>query len=693
MKKPILISVVMYLIFFWQLLLPNFSFWKSDAELIYLPARFYIYEKITQEKSFPFWTERMFSGFPIYADFENAYLNPINVLSILLFGPIYSYKILHFFSYLIGSLCLYYWLKNKGYNLVSFSIANLIFYFNTFMLNHQIHFNVIAGFYLFPSILFLIDEIINKFEIKKIIFLSLTISYIALWGHAQTTFMICFGGLIYFIFYSFKNLNLRKSIYFAVLSTLLILMQIIPQYLPSFNLYQDSLREETINFRQGSLTPELIALTFIPNLFGKSYNYIGNKLIYTEYTYTETYIYLGISSILLAILGIFFIKKDKFFFFLYSYILIFFFLAFNAFNPLLNENTPILNIFRYWQRSMLFFSFAVAILASTLVQNLYSYIYDKKDFIKSTFYVVFPIIYLYIISLFPNNFLQAFKKDGVFKITEILSYKNLVNIEDFFIVVIIGFVTLILVYFLYQITYFQKFIPKKLLLFGVFVIIFLDLKFFNLDVLEYRIDNISNYKLPKLDEKYSNIRVYNKTLALDGMEHTLVNSWNPFGYSQFKEKEYSKLFFDSGLSNLRKAKDAFPKDRYPELEKFGIKYLLENENETEILKNNVDLVLQNIEGEVFSKKEGEVDFKLNSQENQKIILFLKYNKNWNILINNQPVNFSKEGLFIGLNIYKGENLIKVKYVPKDFYLGLLLSILLLLPSLILIKFKDKLIND
>ena len=149
------ISLSTYILFIGNFLLPNYYFWGSDAQVEYVPAREYFYQKVVNEHTFPFWTEKMYLGFPIYADSENGYLIPINVLSILIFGPTLSYKILHLSFYLIGSLSLFYLLKRKDIGIAGYSVSNVIFYFSTFMVNHQIHFNILLTFYLFPDLIFL----------------------------------------------------------------------------------------------------------------------------------------------------------------------------------------------------------------------------------------------------------------------------------------------------------------------------------------------------------------------------------------------------------------------------------------------------------------------------------------------------------------------------------------------------------
>ena len=137
----LLISISTYLIFFGNFLLPNYYFWFSDVKNEYLPARVYFYERVVKDFTFPFWTEKMYSGFPIYADAENGYLNPINILSILIFGPAFSYKVLHLVFYLLGSISLYLILKRKNLGLLGYLVANVVYFFNTFQIDHQIHYH------------------------------------------------------------------------------------------------------------------------------------------------------------------------------------------------------------------------------------------------------------------------------------------------------------------------------------------------------------------------------------------------------------------------------------------------------------------------------------------------------------------------------------------------------------------------
>ena len=86
----ILIISAFYLLFFKNIFNAKFNFWTSDAAYKMFPTRVYVHEKISQF-DFPFWTDRIFLGYPLYLDIEQGILNPINILSIFIFGPVWSW--------------------------------------------------------------------------------------------------------------------------------------------------------------------------------------------------------------------------------------------------------------------------------------------------------------------------------------------------------------------------------------------------------------------------------------------------------------------------------------------------------------------------------------------------------------------------------------------------------------------------
>ena len=182
----------MYVVFFYKVFSPNFGFWGSDMVTEYYPVRAYLREIILTQHRFPFWSERIFSGTPIYADMENSYLNVFNVIGILFFGPMLSYKIIHILCYLIGSISIYLLLKRKNVNMLGFAVANLAYYFCFFMLNHQVHLSVILITYLAPLHFLLLDIFIEKKQLKYIVFQALALADAVYWGHIQFPLIIIY---------------------------------------------------------------------------------------------------------------------------------------------------------------------------------------------------------------------------------------------------------------------------------------------------------------------------------------------------------------------------------------------------------------------------------------------------------------------------------------------------------------------
>src|SRR3989344_4831396 len=223
--KPITISVICYLIFFYPLLGKETVIYSGkDTSSFHYPSRVYLYEKL-RSGEFPFWTERMFLGFPIYADLERGYLNPVNIISVYIFGPFLSYKIIHFITYVLGSLSLYKLLKKLGHNLHGFLLANLIYFFSFFILYHQQHFNTIQTLYLMPLLILLTQNFLDTKNKKNIIYSSLLISYLFYLGSMQFVLIVLLAQLFWII--SRQKLT-KKVLLYLLLQSFMVFTVILP---------------------------------------------------------------------------------------------------------------------------------------------------------------------------------------------------------------------------------------------------------------------------------------------------------------------------------------------------------------------------------------------------------------------------------------------------------------------------------
>lgn len=684
LSKYIALSVLTYLLFFWQLLSPNYTFWGSDAQRKFFPTRIYLYEQITKEFHFPFWTEKIFAGFPIYADPEHSYLHPLNVLFILIFGPITSYEILHFIYYLTGSICFYYFLKRKEVNLLGAFVANLIFYFNMFMLNHQIHFTIIMSIYLLPAVFLLLEKFL---ESRKFVFLflqSLILVNTILWGHLQSTIILSIGIFLYILFFGYKKIPNISIIKYLILVPLIAILLSLFQLLPSYKLYLDSYRQDGFDFRFGTFSKSLFLSSFVPYLLGTQENksFIGSS-IGTSVTYTEVYIYFGISTLILFIFILLTQKKTKDFYFTFTSIFIYLIFIFIGYVWLIFDNFPILSIFRYWIRFLIIPLFGISVLIGRFLTKPVYEINLKSLIFSSCLFISF-------ILFIQGIFFISFNEDKYLGIFNYLTPSSLLNVYPFRNVFFsIIFLILILI-FLKTLSYYyskEKFIVINYLI--VLTVLF-DLYYFSYDVNLYRIKDFKNDLNLSSTIDIPNTRIIDLTVDIQGNEYLYLKSNSPFGYSQLRDQKYMEELLESGIKGAMGG--AFVPN-FEELKDLGITKLKDIDGKVIDVRTGFTFPVKNkIQLNNLVSNDSSFSFEIEAPKELKIETFLKYNPNWVVLVNNQKVPTFVKDYMLFFNISAGNNLIKIYYFPSDFYLGLLLTILFLVPILyLLIKKRDLII--
>ena len=391
---PSLISIVIYLFFFYPLLDPQTLIYsgKDSIRLHYL-SRIYLYDNF-QNNQFPFWTERMFGGFPIFYDLERGYQNLDNILLVYLFGPYNSYKIIHFICYLLGTVSLfllfkkkYSFEKNEIY--LYYAAAVLIYYFSFFHLIHQQHFNFILATYLLPFLVYCLEYLIDTSKLRYTVLLSYCLYFIFTLGSTQIFLTIILFLILYFLnFYNYRQKNNITNLVLVLLFTFLL---IFPGAVSYYSLYSKSSRSEFSNFYQGSLDSNLLVTFVYPHPFGLT-NYLGTNLS-ENYTKNESLLYLGIISILIFTLFFRNLKPETIKFGICLLIL------FTVMNFI---NLPPFNYFRYWVRAEFLFSFYYAFFLPEIL------IKSSKLLTKSLKYLLLLIIYL-LPFLLNKNLIYIFK--------------------------------------------------------------------------------------------------------------------------------------------------------------------------------------------------------------------------------------------------------------------------------------------
>ena len=671
-----IISLLTYVIFFGQFLTPSHYFWSeegkyTDAQAKHMPARVYLYDKIIHEHSFPFWTEKLYSGFPVYADPENAYLHPLNDASILIFGPWLSYKVLHLLEYLIGSLSLYYFLKRKGIGLLGFAAANAVFYFNTFFIDHQIHFNMILSLYLIPTAILLADLFLERRRLLFIVLQSFVIANALLWGHIQSAVIIFMGVFVYMVIFSFRKICFSVFLFYFVALALLVTVETLPQTVPAYELFGQSQRSSSLDYLKGSLNPRMAIFSFVPYLLGDHQNFVGRQ-IDNDITYNEVYFYLGISSMILSFLALLLLKKSRDVFLAFAFIWTFLIFGFMAYNRIFPDNIPIITLFRQWGRMTVLSGFGIALLVGILVEKINEV--SLKNIRTGILFVLSPLAYIWILIKIDHGKIAR-------GLSPYVSYAHIQTYPYFPVLkaIVLVLAGVLLIFFITKKWYprisSKILLPVKAIL---VLIVFFDLIYFSKDVLAFRLQNISNYKIASAPKELDSKRTLLISPTVLGMESLYCGNWGPLGSSQLKDKSYANYYgrsgFDLERGVLPPSETTWPLN-YEKLKEAGIVAISNNNEITYLDDKELDLIKNSVDGHYIEKKDGRIVMQINNPTDTLINTYLRYDPNWIVKIDGQKTKIAKNGLFFDFPLSKGNHKVEIYYYPRLFYKVIALSLI------------------
>ncbi len=667
--KATLISIFTYLVFFYPLLSPKITMYSgSDTTNLHYPKRQYLYESLRSGK-FPFWTERIFSGFPIYADVESGYLHPLNLALTYMTGPIWSYKILHLGFYLLGSLSLYYFLKRKKFDLWGYFAANLIYFFTFFHMYHQQHFNMIWATYLLPTILLLIELFL---EHKKFLYLFLNVLVfvnIFYLGSLQMLFLLFVVGVVYFAMLSFKKFAIINFIKYWALFGILFLALALPLLVPALELYKLSARQaEGTSFTEGSFLPFMFVNVFYPYLFDWGETFKG-VTFNPEYFKHEIYIYVGITTLLLEVCGFVTKKKDKFDTFLLFLCGAFFVLGFIGYIPVLNKiSLPGISLFRYWARSAVLYVFAIACYVGYFISNLGKKLTLDKSRLKL---ILGTIVFLVVLQLLHINnpviievgkyFLHRFRPDGMVLVWGLLA--------------LCGVALVLLIAF-------RPNNYKAKLKWLACALVFVDIFFFSTNALRYAFKNVFEiYPHEKIPQELDNERIItfdNRALANRGL---YFKSFSPFGYSQFSSLGYKQLFDAIGFENTRSVQRKEGVSYLMlinRLDQLGV-YAVYNSVQNIVIDYDFPFAAQDVGVSSLDFNEGHLKAWVFAPEDTTLDTFVRNYPGWELFVDGAKQEFSSsdKAVFLAFDLAEGSHEIAMRFVPRAFYRGLTYSAVLI----------------
>lgn len=317
----------------------------------------------------PLWNPYTFSGNPLLANYQSGVLSPFNLL-FFIFPFIDAWSILVLLQPLLAGIFMNLFMRSLKISKAGGLIAALSFMFCGFITSWMGYATLGYAILFLPLSFFCIEK---YFETKGNIFLfllSLTLPFSFFSGHFQISLYFLITLLSYIIYKGIVSRNIRNTFY-IILYTFFGLLLIMPQVLPSIELYLQSFRNSF--FQTGGIPIGYLPSFLAPDFFGNPVTrntWFGN--------YAEWNAYIGVLPLMLAIYSFLKIKKHQILFFLIFGLMSLVLAISNPISVLIqNLHIPILSTSAI-NRIIVLFSFAFAVLAGFGYDQLFSDIRNES---------------------------------------------------------------------------------------------------------------------------------------------------------------------------------------------------------------------------------------------------------------------------------------------------------------------------
>uniref|UniRef100_A0A7V3PSM2 YfhO family protein n=1 Tax=candidate division WOR-3 bacterium TaxID=2052148 RepID=A0A7V3PSM2_UNCW3 len=318
---PYIVIICAVIIYFWKIINSQNFLWE-DILYQYYPFHYYLFAKL-RNLTLPIWNPYMFAGMPFLADIQTQVFYPLNWILALISttSQQWVYWLVEFkciLHILLGALGFYLLMRELKSSPFAGIISGITFAFSSFMVMHIIHLTLINTYAWLPLILLFFYRTLFNRKIQDALLAGIILGFANLAGHPQITLHIVYALGLLFIVYII--LNWRREQIFIISKQLPLFILIILTgfalaacaYLPSYRYSLYTVRE-LMTFAESaelSLPPSFLLTMFIPKFFGSitatgtdTVQFWGNP---ANYAYWETAVYMGITPLILALIGIIF---------------------------------------------------------------------------------------------------------------------------------------------------------------------------------------------------------------------------------------------------------------------------------------------------------------------------------------------------------------------------------------------------
>jgi len=447
LSSPVAVGIIIgcAVLFFWQPIFLNKTFFEEDIITLNYPGRFHI-ASLIKRGHFPLWCTHIFCGFPIFAESQMGVLYPGNALFLFLPGYLaLNYTII--LHYLIAGLNMYFYMRATGNQRGGSLVSALVFMFSGFLVAQLIHINIIQSIAWLPLIVACIEKYFQTQKKIYSLYAGILLSFQFLAGYfyiVLLTLLVILGRFLQQAFIAvgagFKTaLTWRKKrsvyplwVHLLKLLSVFCLIIIIGiglsaiQLIPTYELSQHSVRSGGVSGEfstQVSFSPlHLITLIFP--------HFLGNEADKTAWgpwwgNYIDLTAYCGILPLMLAVLAVLLNKSPQTRFWGITGLLALL-CAFGEYSPLwwLLNLFPVFNMMRYPSRFLFIYTFAIATLAGIGYNSLID-VKNSKHRRRLALFNKLALIVIAALTFFIGMFrlILVYRKDYLFRVGEFVVKK------------------------------------------------------------------------------------------------------------------------------------------------------------------------------------------------------------------------------------------------------------------------------
>ena len=390
--QAITILALLVVVFFREILVGTAFLWEDFLYFSY-PVRNFAATSVAMG-SLPLWNPYTFNGMPFLADIQTTvFYLPSMLLSLFTAGgklSFYWLELMVIAHYVLAGASMFYLARSFGMRNFSALFAGAAYMLSGFMIVHAIHQQIITMVAWYPLILLFFHNALTRKEWSWVFLTALVLGHSILAGYPQLSLYFYFFLLVYFLFevlttYRGRALLSRPALTIAMKAVIIVALSVavaMIQLLPTYEISGLSQRAQITYEKsaEGSLAWSQVLTLYFPRLFGTAdahgYNYWGPG---TYWYFWETCIYLGALPLLLTVLSLVLVKRNKYvaFFWGYAIFSLVFALGDNLFvHKLFFNFIPGFSTFRNPARMGIFLTFAAALLSGFALNHL---LYEERQ--------------------------------------------------------------------------------------------------------------------------------------------------------------------------------------------------------------------------------------------------------------------------------------------------------------------------